>query len=294
MRQIIHKASNDYQPVMLPQNRKDVFLDVMQIHWRSVLGLGFVAMFFLLPLFLLLWIRDEQLLNIQELASALAPQQFQEAWYNYANADNIRSGVSVVCWVWFGIGLAGILRIMRQYAWEESVHFFSDFLKGVRDNAKNTVVLCFLMGVICGICTGTYNMLPYGPSYLSWVSLIQIGLFAVLLLPVFALWLSMIPVYRNSVLKYILFSFAVYLKSFFKTLIVSLACMILALPVLLPIPALHIIGLFIISFLLPVVLLMWTLYSYALFDLYINPKFYPELINKGVLGKQLVHEKEAD
>lgn len=279
------QAGSDFTESMLPQNRKDIFWDVVKIHWRRLFMMGLLLMVLLLPLFFLQWIHDSQLLAVEQKTGYMTQQQLQEAYYQIATARNIRNAVGVLFWVFFGIGMAGVCRVIRQYAWMENVHFFSDFWKGVRDNAKSFAFLGFLVGAVIGICASTYNMLPYGPAYLGWVSLIQIGVLIVVILPVCALWLSMIPVYTNTAAKYMLLSFAVYLRSCTRTLPLLLCCLLICVPVLLPMPFFHIIGLLVVSFLLPFVLLAWTLYSYSLFDVHINPRFYPQLIGKGILGK---------
>lgn len=282
----------EYSKQMLPQNRKEVFWDVVKIRWKKLVLLGLVMLVFTLPLYYLLWLGDSQLLYLEQNGSALTAEQLQEKYYALAMSRNIQNAVSVVAWAVFGIGLAGLIRVVRQYAWEENVNLLTGFLKGVRDNGKHTVLLCVVVGIVCAICSSTYNMVPYGSEYLGWVVLFQIGVAVAVVLPVCAIWLSMIPVYKNNVKQYLLFSFAVYLKSLLKTIGVFLGCAVLIVPVLLPFPFFHVVGAIAISMLLPFVLLIWTLYSYALFDQYINPRYYPELVGKGILGADSASPKE--
>lgn len=277
-------ADFEYSKQMLPQNRKEVFWDVVKIHWRKLALMGLLMLIFSLPLYYLVWLGDSQLLHLEQIADTLTDEQLQEQYYALAMSRNIQNAVSVIAWGVFGIGLAGLTRVIRQYAWEENVNLLTDFLKGVQDNGKHTVLLCVVVGVICAICSSTYNMVPYGSKYLGWIVLFQVGIAVAVVLPVCAIWLSMIPVYSNSVKQYLLFSFAVYLKSLIKTIGVFLGCAVLVVPVLLPFPFFHVVGAIAISILLPFVLLIWTLYSYALFDQYINPQYYPELVGRGILG----------
>lgn len=284
MKKSRYQAKNEYTQNMLPQNRKEVFFDVVKLHWRRLFLLGCLVFVFSLPLYILQWMQDAQSLQVGELSKTISGEELQATYYQMAIANVIRCFASIPFWMLLGVGFAGICRILRQYAWEENVHIYTDFIKGIRANGKHTALLGLLVGFVYAVCISTYQMLPYGQSYLSWVSLIQIGISLVLVLPVCGFCLTMIPVYANTMKQHILFSFAVYLKTPVKTLLTALCCMLIFLPMWIPVVMVHILGSFLISFLAPVVLLAWTLYSYQVFDAHINSRYYPELVGKGIVG----------
>lgn len=283
-------ARQEYTQSMLPQNRKEVFFDVVRLHWRKLFMLGLLVLLFSAPLHLLQWLQDGHAMQLQELSEELSGEQLQEALYELATANNIRVFAGIPFWALLGLGLAGLCRVIRQYAWEENVHVYTDFIKGIRENGKHTALLGLLVGSVYAVCVGTYSMLPYGPEYLSWVSLFQVGISLVLVLPVCGLCLTMIPVYAHPLKQHILLSFAVYLKTPVKTLAAALLGMLLFVPAFIPVTLAHILGSFLISFLAPFVLLAWTLYSYEVFDEHINSRHYPELVGRGVLGKHMTQE----
>lgn len=276
-----------YAPDMLPQNRKEVFWDVVKIHWRKLFGMGIIMFLFSLPLYLILWIGDSQLLHLQEIASGLTQAQLQEQYYTLAIAKCIHCAASVPFWGLLGVGISGLLRVIRQFAWEENVHLFTDFFRGIRENWKHTVLVFLIIGTVSGVCTATYNMIPYGSEFLGLIVLLQIGVTLAVVLPVCGIYLAMIPVYSNSVKQYVAISLAIYLKSLFRTLGACLGCALIVVPVLVPLMLFHIAGPLVTSLLIPFVLLIWFLYCSSQFDLHINPQYYPELMNRGVLGKQI-------
>ena len=174
MRMRNRNATSDFSKSMLPQNRREVFFDVLKIHWRKLLMLGVLFFVVFIPYFGLLWIGDAQRLQIDGMSEQMTQQQLQEAYYNLATFSNVRNAVALVWWLFFGVVMAGMSRVIRQYAWEENVNFFSDFIKGIRDNAKSTMILAFIVGLMVFMCSGTYHMIGFGPAYLPLISIFRL------------------------------------------------------------------------------------------------------------------------
>ena len=288
------QAKNNYTHDMLPSNRREVFFDVVKLQWRALLLLGILVLLFAMPLQLLAWQQDGHMLQVQELTRDMPEEQLQAVYYQLAISNVIRNFAGILGWGLLGLGLAGIGRIIRQYAWEENVRVFTDFCKGVRDSGLHMTMLGILVGFLYAVSASLYQMLSYGPEYLSWVLLLQVGLSVILAVPVCCLCFAMLPVYSNSFSKHLLISFAVYLKNPLKILPAALCCGVIFVPMLIPVLPVHLAGGMIASILSPFVMLAWTLYSYNLFDTYINAERYPELIGKGILQKSDKYDWEDD
>ena len=112
-------ASTDYTQAMLPQTRKAVFFDVLHLHWQKLLLLGFVLLCFAVPLLLSTVVRD---IYVPNFLNAIAPDAQAEAGYALAYWEIARSIIGILFLMLFSVGLSGVLRILRQYAWLENVH----------------------------------------------------------------------------------------------------------------------------------------------------------------------------
>ena len=239
-------------------------------------------MLFTLPLSISQWMQDAYNMYVQAVAAQSEPTEAEAMYYTIATMDGIRQMVNVLLWGIMGVGMAGTSRIIRQLAWGEHIYLLRDFIRGIRDNGKHMVLLFALVGFTYGMCRGVIGMLPYGPESLTLVSFIQVALSVVVALPMCALCLTMIPVYKNTLKQYMRLSFAVYLKTNLKTLFATFCAVILYVPLLLPLPFVHIIGGVVYTLLIPYVFLGWTLYTYEVFDKHINPHYYPELVGRGL------------
>ncbi len=288
------KAKQDYTKAMLPINRREIFWDVVRLHWKKLLILGCVFFAFLLPLLILQWLQDLYMVRIQSQASGMNPEETQGLWYTAMMTRIILNFAGLPFWAVLGLGMAGFTRVIRQYAWMENVHTFADFIQGVRDNGKHMTMLGLLLGFVCAMCINVHYMLPYGPEYLSWISLLQTGITLIFILPMGALCLTMIPVYANPLKKHLAFALLIYLKSPVKCLCVVLGCMLILVPMLIPILLAHVAGGFLIGLLGPYVLLAWTLYSYDLFDIHINTQWFPHMVGKGILGEEMANNEESE
>ena len=182
----------------------------------------------------------------------------------------------------FSVALSGVLRIIRQYAWEENVHLTTDFAKGIRDNYRQTAAICCLAGLIYTLCILVYHSASaYQNSALSLFSLFPIGISAMVVLPVFAIALAMIPIYSNTLFQALKNAFYVYCRSLLKVLLAMVCCLLPWVPALIPNFYCHILGGLLGIVLTPFILLGWNLFCYNRFDTHINPQVCPELIGKG-------------
>lgn len=274
-------AEQAYTANMLPSTRKAVFFDVLNLHWKEHFLLGLILLLFYLPLLLCGVFRD---LFISGLYDTLQQQGNDQSWGNMLiYLDVIYALLCTVLTVIFSVGLSGVSRVIRQYAWLENVHIPTDFGKGLKDNYKTVCTLCFLAGLIYTLClTVYYTAGSYGSMFLSCLSMVPIGLSVLVVFPIFAIAAVMVPIYTNRLTGLLKNAFLVYSRTLGKTLLCLLLCFIPYIPALLPNFYCHLFGSIAAVLLTPFVLLGWTLYCYEQFDRFINPIVCPELIGKGI------------
>lgn len=267
----VKPASRPYTCSMLPKNRREVFFDILRLHWGKFFWMGVLIFLFSLPLHLCALLWDHM---AEQTGQAL------EQW------QNLRLIVNIPLLMLPFIPIAGLLRIMRQYAWGENVFFFYDLSKGLRQNSLQTLLVtlvgssAFMLAAVC------FRTAAAAGGSISYAAGIPMGIFLFLIFPLCCYVLTALPVYSNTSIANWKLALAVYSKSPLKSLLM-LGC--LCAPLLasyVPNMYFHIIGRILSSLYMPILLLAWTLFCYDQFDQHINTQEYPELVNKGVLGLQ--------
>lgn len=275
-------AKFDFQMANLPQTHKEVFADVLKIHWRSFLGFAFLFLLFTVP-FHLLGIKDDiiQMNIIKDFANMTAEQQ-QAAILQVLSVKNTSAVLNIGSFVIFAVFLSGMFRVIRQYSWEENVFFGYDMIQGIKQNIGQFLPLFLLVGVANSFIVYAYNYLSLATDSTS-IILLAMAVCAVILIgvPTLAYTLVSVSLYDNSLIGHIKLGAVMAFKTPFKS-ICMLALFLLPFSIaIVPNIACHIIGRLIGSLCLPVVLLAWYLFALDCFDEFVNKTKFPELVGRG-------------
>jgi len=280
-------ATKAYTTSMLPQNRREVFWDILRLHWGKFFWMGVMIFLFSLPIHLLTILTDLYAVG----GDSADTQEFQQA---VTPLYNLRLLLNIPLLALLAIPISGMLRIMRQYAWGENVFFFYDLSKGIRQNWSQCLCVAFIGGscfALSGIClrsaAGADGLLPY-------MACIPLGLFLLLIFPLCCYALCAIAVYSNRLLGNFRLALRVYAATTIPTLLTLGGIMLIFLTSYVPNLYFRIAGCVLGSLISPVIMLAWTLFTYAQFDQYVNPQAHPELINRGILGLQYQEQENPD
>ena len=271
------KATHDFKINDLPQNRKEVFFDCLKMRYGIIFGLGVMCVLFALPFAICMMLRDS---SLSAIFTDVGHREYDEeqGYQLFYSIKMTYSLVMVPCFVILGIGLSGVMYVIRQLVWYEGIFFFSDFFEGIKKNWKaySTSFLAL------GIYNVELTMLNYRQVPEMWYG-IYLGAGLLLLIPIVIFILLMSLIYKFSFKGSVWNGFLLYMKSILKTLLAELC---IALPFL-TLGIEHVllkcaVLLVVILFLLPPILMGVTLYGFSIFDQYINKEQYPELISRGV------------
>lgn len=277
-------SQTDYTRNMLPQNRRQVFWDVLQLQWQRLLLLGLLLLLFYLPLLLSVVTKDIYVSNLYASLEGADDAQRLQAGQTLANLDLIRSLVNILFLVIFAVGFSGTLRVVRQYGWGENVHMSTDLGKGIRENYLHTAAIFGIAGILYCLCLTVYYTAPsYTSAILSVFSLLPIGISLLVVLPVLMIALVMIPVYRNPLGATLKNAFFIYTRCLLKVLLAMLCSLSIWIPAMLPNFYCHVFGSLFAILLTPFALLGWTLFCYNCFDRHLNPAVCPQLVGKGTV-----------
>ena len=274
-------AKTEYTRNMLPQNRKEQFFDICKLQWKKLLLTGLIVLLFSLPLLFTSMAEDVYINSINESFQSNSNME-QQVLFASIHYKSIIAGINIVLYAILFVGLAGIARIVRQLVWSENVFFSADFMLGIKQNISQYIILGIGFGGVAFLTTFLSNLSLVDNSINSLLYYIPIGLAIVIILPILFYVMAISPVYSNSLCQNIKISIVLYIGSPIKTVLTILVCGIIIIPMIIPNLCAHLIGRIMASLLFGFLFLIWTLYVYNRLDKEINPKYYSELVNKGL------------
>lgn len=269
-------AKADYTPGMLPTTHREVFFDVVKLHTRKLLICGFLSFLFTLP-FLVSSLMETIFQGSLYERSMAGEISGEAALLSLTTYQNLSAMADILFFMLLAVGLAGLARAVKRFAWEENVDVFHDFAKGVGQNGKQFLLLGLLTGLAAFLC-GYVRRLLAG----SVIAYLPTVLCAALLGPVAGYMTVTIAVYQMRFRAHIRYALILYTKNVPGTLLASLACAAVFIPQFLPNFYCQVIGRLVTGWLLPFVMLGWFLFTFEQLDKSINPAHYPELVGRGL------------
>lgn len=274
-------AKIDFTEASLPHSRRDVFRDVLKNRWKDLLKVGALLLLFSLPLLVFGAVSEINAANIyaEYKNGAISAETCAS---EVAASNGAFALIKIIGYIIFSVGIAGSARVLRQIIWDEPLFFFEDFRDGIKIYGGQFALAMFLYG-LCSYTAVFFSSAANGILYA-----IALGLGVFILLPAMFFWLSERTVYANKIGENIRNGFMFYVRTLFK----SIGMLILEfLPFILEY-VLEFFGLYnfifkysyllICTFLfLPLGMMLWLLYTYSVFDKYINAELFPEILHKG-------------
>lgn len=275
-------AQSDYTPTMLPHTRKEVFIDVVKLHFKDLFLCGVMTLIFSLPMHIIKLLEDFYISSVNsKIPSDATARQLNEAYNNILAFKNFTAIIGIIFILIFAVGFSGLMRVIRQYAWEENVFFVNDFFKGIKQNIKQTLLLGLIVGIMYAVSVYYYNSAPDDSGAVSYMFLIPLGVFILIVIPVAAYMTVCIPVYTNSFKQNIIIGLLLFTKHPIKTLLILAVFGILFFSYFMSSLYAHLLGRILCSLAAPFIMLAWYLFTYNQLDKYINHRNHPELVGRG-------------
>lgn len=273
--------ASDFTEEDLPHNRYELFFDILRNQFRKLFVVSSLLFAFALPfLFLHGFIDFFKAANHSAFALGNMSEEAYKASILYLEA--IFLSLNPLATAIFGIGLSGVMRITKRLCYLEPVFLGDDFRKGVKENSRQVVMTCFLIGLFFSVCLFVRNL-----DSSAWYLNISIALFSSLIYPVLLLMIPVSSVYSLKYGEAVSVSFRLYARVFLPFL-----------PILLLFISpffFEYIPDFIVKYLVIAlfVLFFGSLFPTSLFlvesnflDRYINKDRYPELVDKGIVRRK--------
>lgn len=278
----LKKAEKDFTPDMLPTTRKGVFKDVVKLHFWMLIKLGLLLLLFSAPIHILAGIEQIYVAYLHETIGTATPEAVAQVTYQAVFVSNLRAAINIPLLMLFSVGFSGIMRVMRQFAWGENVSFGHDFAVGVKQNFRQMLILSFIVGLYGFICVFIANTSYTADSVaITYAVYIPMAL-GVLLMPAAAIMTVCIPVYSNTFMQNLRVSFALYFKTFFKSILAILCAGALFVTFFIPNFYVCFFGRLVATVSIPFGMLGFYLYVLQQLDRYVNAGRFNSLIGKGL------------
>ena len=128
----------DYTIENMPQNRRQLFGEVLKVRWGAMVGVNLLYMLFWLPAIIWTGLNLVALLNLTE---SNGPDAFVGLFFTWLL-------VLIPCVAITGPFNAGVSYVLRNWARDEHSFVLSDFKDAVKDNWKQALVISLIDGVM--------------------------------------------------------------------------------------------------------------------------------------------------
>lgn len=289
MKPLIHfreYRDQDLSRSSLPSTRKKAFLDILHQRYDIALRIGLLFFLFSLPLLGLFAYWNGL---YEAAAQQLAHSEIDESAYSslIVSLSLGEAGALGLLFLLFAFPLSASLRVWKLLAYYEGLSFFYDAKKGLRQNGKN-VFFVLLGGVLLyWLAFALFVFAFFGsketPLYLQILGSFPLVVWALVVLPVLLLSLSLTAVYDLSFAALCKTAFQIYANALFP-------CLGFALLFLAPLGFLFLpnswtqalaMALYFFAY-IPLFGQGFFLYSLSIFDRLLNEKNYPSLYHKGL------------
>ena len=272
----VKPAKTDFDESMLPSNRKEVFLDVFKLHWKSFLLLGIVVLLFCAAFIFIDVFHFLGLLNLED---------NEEYLTNSVMISNIFNLIKLPCFLLLAVVLAGLIRVIRQFCWLENVTLSYDFFLGIKQNIIQVILLMIIVSVFWYLSIYFLNLSYLSEDFMKYLLVLPFGFLVFIVMPLAGYMLVSIATYSNTFLQNVKVAFIVYASNPFKAILSTILCSAIFALSFIPNIYVQLITEGVGYLLLPFILLGFFLYSNKQFDKQINEQYYPELVNKGLRVK---------
>lgn len=267
-------SSKQFNENDLPSNRREVFGDVLKLHYFSLIKIGLIILLFALPLFVINFFKDYSFIIAHDTGES------------NSLILAILCVVEAFAILLLSIPVAGLGRIFREYAWLEPVFFSADFKTSLKDNIKPTFISCLLIAILNLIFNLIYYFMNSG-----WIIAIPFGFNLVVFFPIIMHALFINFTYTNRYWVNFKLACFFYLKHLPSTMLcIVLICAfkiydLFQFANIIAILTKNFVLIVIVLFIMPMILLGTQLNELRIFDKHINSVRFPELVNKGIHQK---------
>lgn len=285
-------AKTDFNKSLLPHNRKEQFSFIFKNRKRELFYIGLLLFIFIIPIIVGFGFYNV-LINIlyndyKSASVGLTGDDLIKAYEIYRTSyvmyTDIFSLAMIGGLIVFGIGVSGVIYLIRNLYWGELFFFKESFFKGIKQNALMVCLIFAIYGVINWLCIHIFVL-----DINEWLKVIPVIAQYVFILPLAVLMIYLCTIYKENYFTLLRIALIIFLKHLPTMSLFSL--MVLYFYSLLILP--NVINYFSIAIIYPIFMVLIILIEPLALGAYfvtlsrfldnmINQKNYPELVDKGL------------
>ena len=285
-------AEADFNKSLLPHNRKEQFSFIFKNRKRELFYIGLLLFIFIIPIIVGFGFYNV-LINIlyndyKSASGGLTGDDLIKAYETYRTSyvmyTDIFSLAMIGGLIVFGIGVSGVIYLIRNLYWGELFFFKESFFKGIKQNALMVCLIFAIYGVINWLCIHIFVL-----DINEWLKVIPVIAQYVFILPLAVLMIYLCTIYKENYFTLLRIALIIFLKHLPTMSLFSL--MVLYFYSLLILP--NVINYFSIAIIYPIFMVLIILIEPLALGAYfvtlsrfldnmINQKNYPELVDKGL------------
>lgn len=273
-------SKTEYTIDMMPHTRRAVFFDVLKLQYKSLLLIGVLFLAAAVPL-IAAYVFEQVYSSIMLDQVTVGSTEYASVLGRISLLSEIVAFVKIPLYCLFAIVLAGGMRMIRQYAYEECVHFSTDLMSGIKQNTKQTVILMLLASLLWAISYFAYGLRHISDGMMGIITVLPVCLFLVIFLPIAMIMAVLIPIYNNGFLKNFKLAVYIFAKEPFKIILACICCLSIFAVSFIPNFYTGVLGRVLGVVLLPFGMLGFYLFMFNVLDKHINNIYYPEIVGKG-------------
>ena len=275
---------------LYPQNRKEVFFDLLKNHKLDLVKINlFVALFAFLSiatiyLFILLIGFVPTLISSGDIEMIKADDMDYSILATSIIYLILLFAILIITNIPAFIGMGGGVYVLSKLCYaEENTIIGKDFFIGIKRNIKQSILLSLLFSITCLFSVSVVSIYLIMDTYLIVKvisNIIAISVFIIVSIVIFIAF-NYMNTYQTNFIGLIKNSFLIAFSHPIKTIGLMLLSMVLYFLLFIPMrfPVFALVNIF---FGFSYFLVIEILYTTSLFDLYINKKGHPEIVDKGL------------
>ena len=285
-------AKTDFNKSLLPHNRKEQFSFIFKNRKRELFYIGLLLFIFIIPIIVGFGFYNV-LINIlyndyKSASVGLTGDDLIKAYETYRTSyvmyTDIFSLAMIGGLIIFGIGVSGVIYLIRNLYWGELFFFKESFFKGIKQNALMVCLIFAIYGVINWLCIHIFVL-----DINEWLKVIPVIAQYVFILPLAVLMIYLCTIYKENYFTLLRIALIIFLKHlptmslfslmvlyFYSLLILSNVINYFSIAIIYPI------FMVLIILIAPLGLGAYFVTLSRFLDNMINQKNYPELVDKGL------------
>ena len=285
-------AKIDFNKSLLPHNRKEQFSFIFKNRKRELFYIGLLLFIFIIPIIVGFGFYNV-LINIlyndyKSASVGLTGDDLIKAYETYRTSyvmyTDIFSLAMIGGLIVFGIGVSGVIYLIRNLYWGELFFFKESFFKGIKQNALMVCLIFAIYGVINWLCIHIFVL-----DINEWLKVIPVIAQYVFILPLAVLMIYLCTIYKENYFTLLRIALIIFLKhlptmSLFSLMVLYLYSLLILTNVInyFSIAIIYPIFMVLIVLIAPLGLGAYFVTLSRFLDNMINQKNYPELVDKGL------------